>query len=267
MQQSKGSLKMEKMPVLFIGHGSPMNAVEDNVITKQWKTLGRFIPQPKAILSISAHWYEGKSYVQSAKQPRQVYDMYGFPSRLYELEYPVLGNDTLTRRVQELLGTIVSVNNEWGIDHGTWSVLVHIYPKGDIPIVQLSINGTLKPKEQFAIGQALQPLREEGILILGSGNVVHNLGLLAWDEEGGFAWADEFDEWVKQGVSSKEEEKLFNYTQHKYAIKAVPTTEHLAPLFYCLGAVHATQYALHIINNMCVMGSLSMTSYIFKSKE
>ncbi len=255
------------MPVLFIGHGSPMNAVEVNAITSQWVSLGNIITKPDAILSISAHWYTGESYVQDTKQPRQIYDMYGFPPQLYELQYPVAGSSLLTQRVQDLLGTAVSVNNAWGIDHGTWSVLVHLYPQGDIPVVQLSINGNLKPWEQFAIGEALQPLREAGILILGSGNVVHNLSMLDWNNPSGFTWADEFDKWVKKLVCAKDSKHLLSYAENQYAGKAVPTTEHFAPLLYCLGAVQDTQYNLQIINDVRVMGSMSMTSYLFASEE
>lgn len=255
------------MPVLFIGHGSPTNAIEVNTITSQWASLGNIITKPKAILSISAHWYTGSSYVQDTNQPRQIYDMYGFPPQLYELEYPVVGSSLLAQRVQDLLGEAVSVNNTWGIDHGTWSVLVHLYPQGDIPVVQLSINGNITPREQFAIGQALQPLREEGILILGSGNVVHNLSTLAWNNASGFPWADEFDKWVKDLVCEKDNKRLLRYTEHQYARQAVPTTEHFAPLIYCLGAVKDTPYNLQIINDVRVMGSMSMTSYLFISED
>lgn len=254
---------MDKMPVLFIGHGSPMNAIEDNTITQQWKMLGKAIPKPKAILSISAHWYTGSSYVQDVKQPKQIYDMYGFPAQLYQVEYPVSGSPLLSRRVQELLGSTVSVNNSWGIDHGTWSVLVHLYPACDIPVVQLSINANLTLQEYFAMGQALQPLRNEGILILGSGNIVHNLSMIDWDNAGGFLWADTFDKWVQECIVEKDVKRLFQYKKQQYGSYAVPTPDHFAPLFYCLGAVEDTQYDLRIINDVRVLGSMSMTSYLF----
>ena len=258
---------MDKMPVLFIGHGSPMNAIEDNTITQQWKMLGKAIPKPKAILSISAHWYTGASYVQDVQQPKQIYDMYGFPAQLYEIKYHVPGSPRLSRFAQELLGSTVSVNNSWGIDHGTWSVLVHLYPACDIPVVQLSINGNLTPKEYFAMGQALQPLRNEGILILGSGNIVHNLSMIDWDNAGGFQWADAFDKWVQECIEEKDMDQLFQYTKQPNAWQAVPTSEHIDPLFYCLGAVENTQYDLRIINDFRVLGSMSMTSYLFTNKE
>jgi len=256
---------MDKMPVLFIGHGSPMNAIEDNAITQQWKMLGKAIPRPKAILSISAHWYTGGSFVQDLEQPEQIYDMYGFPAQLYEVKYPVSGSPVLSRRVKELLGLAVSVDNSWGIDHGTWSVLVHLYPACDIPVVQLSINGNLAPQEYFAMGQALQPLRNEGILILGSGNIVHNLSMIDWNNAGGFSWADDFDKWVQKCIVEKDLDRFFQYTKQPHAWQAVPTSEHLAPLFYCLGAVQDSKYNLRIINDVRVLGSMSMTSYMFEN--
>jgi len=259
-------LNMGEMPVLFIGHGSPMNAIEDNAITQQWKMLGNSIPRPKAILSISAHWYTGGSYVQDLEQPKQIYDMYGFPAQLYEVKYPVSGSQLLSRRVQELLGSVVSVDNSWGIDHGTWSVLVHLYPDGDIPVVQLSVNGNLTPREQFAIGQALQPLRSEGILIFGSGNIVHNLRMVDWNNAGGFPWADDFDKWVQNCIVEKDLKQLFQYAKQPHAWQAVPTSEHLDPLFYCLGTVQDGKYNLRIINDVRVLGSMSMTSYIFTNE-
>lgn len=258
---------MDKMPVLFIGHGSPMNAIENNTITQQWKMLGKVMPRPKAILSISAHWYTGASYVQDAQKPKQIYDMYGFPAQLYEVEYPVSGSPLLSRRVQELLGSTVSVNNSWGIDHGTWSVLVHLYPACDIPVVQLSINGNLTPQEYFAMGRALQPLSNEGILILGSGNIVHNLRMVDWDNVGGFPWADTFDKWVQECIVKKDMDQLFQYTKQLYARQAVPTSEHFNPLLYCLGAVQDSKYNLRIINDVRVLGSMSMTSYMFENEE
>ena len=244
-----------------------MNAIEDSTITRQWKMLGKYIPRPKAILSISAHWYADGTYVQNLEQPRQIYDMYGFPVQLYEIKYPVAGNVLLSKRVQELLGTEVSVNNSWGIDHGTWSVLVHLYPEHDIPVVQLSVESSLTPQEQFAIGQELQLLRSEGILILGSGNIVHNLGMVDWDNSGGFPWADYFDKWVQESIVEKDVKQLFQYKKQQYGGYAVPTPDHLVPLFYCLGAVEATQYDLRIINDVRVLGSMSMTSYLFTDKK
>ena len=189
-----------RMPVIFSGHGSPMIALENNEITVGMEKVGRHVigkyGKPKAILAISAHWYTRGTCVQSVEQPKQVYDMYGFPEELYQVKYPVTGDKELTEKVETVLGDLVSVNNSWGIDHGTWTVLVHMFPKADIPVVQLSVDGTLTAEECYQVGQKLSALREEGYLIFGSGNVVHNLRRVEWDNPDGTEMTNAFNDYI-----------------------------------------------------------------------
>lgn len=250
-----------RMPVIFVGHGSPMNAIEENDFTKGWKEIGRKIPVPRAILSISAHWQTKGTRVNDSKDPKQIYDFYGFPKQLYEVKYDVSGNEELANRVLEILGDQVSVDNSWGIDHGTWSVLSKVYPKADMPVVQLSLNYDMSPREHFELGRNLSLLRDEGYLIFGSGNIVHNLGIIDWSLEGGYSWADEFDVMVKEHILSGEYEPLIEFGSG--GILPVPTREHYLPLLVCLGAVDEND-TLEIFNESRVLGSISMTSYLFK---
>lgn len=254
---------MKQMPVLFVGHGSPMNAVEPNEFTACWEKIGREIPVPQSILSISAHWFTRGSYIGSGADPRMIYDMYGFPRELYEVQYPAKGSAVLSLRVQDLLGPELEVNDEWGLDHGSWSVLLYLYPKANIPVVQLSVNGLLTPEEQYQIGRSLRPLRDEGVLIMGSGNVVHNLREIEWENPGGAEWADRFDGKVREAVEDGDVSSLMRYRNWKDAAHAVPTPDHLDPLFYCMGAV-TEQDRAEVFNDSRVMGSLSMTGYLFQ---
>ena len=250
-----------RTPVIFVGHGSPMNAMEENDFTKGWNEIGKNIPMPKAILSISAHWQTKGTRVNDTINPRQIYDFYGFPKELYEVIYEVEGNEELANRVREVLGEQVIVDNGWGIDHGTWSVLSKIYPKADIPVVQLSLNYDMTPREHFELGKRLSVLRDEGYLIFGSGNIVHNLGLVDWSHNTGFNWADEFDFLVKEHILSGEYDQLIDYGIG--GILPVPTREHYLPLLVCLGAV-GEGVEVDIFNDSRVLGSISMTSYLFK---
>lgn len=254
---------MNRMPVLFVGHGSPMNAIEPNEFTARWEEIGKALPVPKAILSVSAHWFTRQSSVGSGADPRMIYDMYGFPRALYEVRYPVKGSRELSQRVSALLGTKVTVDDTWGLDHGSWSVLLYLFPKADVPVIQLSVNGTLAPEEQYQIGRSLRPLRDEGVLILGSGNVVHNLREIEWDNPEGTEKADRFDRQIRDAVQQGDVPSLLHYKEWKDASYAVPTPDHLDPLFYCLGAVTEQDHA-EVFNDRRVMGSLSMTGYLFK---
>lgn len=252
-----------KMPVIFVGHGSPMNAMEENSFTRGWKEIGEKIPFPRAILSISAHWQTKGTRVNDSSDPKQIYDFYGFPKQLYELVYDVAGDEELAKRVIDILGDKVTVDNSWGIDHGTWSVLSKVYPKADVPVVQLSLNYDMTPLEHFELGKKLSVLRDEGYLIFGSGNIVHNLGIIDWSLEGGFNWADEFDEMVKEKILSGEYESIIEYGTG--GILPVPTREHYLPLLVCLGAVSdGIGNEVEIFNKRRVLGSISMTSYLFK---
>ncbi|MEE8808418.1 MAG: 4,5-DOPA dioxygenase extradiol [Lactimicrobium sp.] len=257
------------MPVIFSGHGSPMVALEHNQITREMENAGETIlnnyGKPKAILAISAHWYTNGTFIQSAETPKQVYDMYGFPPELYEVKYPVKGNADLTNEVLTLLGRDVSINDTWGIDHGTWTVLVHMFPKADIPVVQLSVNGNLKPEECFAIGQKLSALRKQGYLIFGSGNVVHNLMRVEWDNEGGTPMAYRFNDAIRNAVINHDNDTVIQYDKLPDAAYAVPTPDHYLPLLYCLGA--AGQDDVTVFNDVCNLGSMAMTGFLFESQK
>ena len=256
----------QKMPTLFIGHGSPMNAIEDNEYSRSWSALGEALPRPKAILSISAHWFTRGTKVNDSPTPNMIYDMYGFPDELYQLKYPAPGSPELAHRARSLIGDFVTIDNNWGIDHGTWSVLHRVFPNADIPIVQLSVNATLSLQEHYAIGQSLRPLREEGVLIFGSGNVVHNLSRVNWHMQEGTPWAEEFDQYVNRAVVARAHEKIIDYSSVKEAASlSVPSLDHFAPLLYVLGASDADD-TVETLNADCTLGSMSMTSYLFTPK-
>jgi len=251
------------MPVLFVGHGSPMNAIEINDDSSEWTKLGATIPRPRAIMCISAHWYTQGTRVLSATTPRTIHDFSGFPERLYRVSYPAQGNPELAAQVQELLDTPVTSDSGWGLDHGTWSVLVHMYPQADIPTIQLSIDARATSHQLYAFGSALRALRQEGVLILGSGNVVHNLGLVDFSKPDGFDWADEFDEYIKRKILEAEHEGIMDYPKAgACAARAFRTREHFDPLLMVLGASHPDD-TVTLINGHRIYGSLSMTSYLF----
>ena len=259
------TMNKKRMPVIFSGHGSPMIALADNEITHEMKRIGRELAEtygkPKAILAISGHWYVDGTYVQNAARPEQIYDMYGFPKELYEVKYPAVGSPDLTRAVQTALGSSVSVNDSWGIDHGTWTVLVHMFPEADIPVVQLSVNRRLSAAESFELGRKLHGPRDEGYLILGSGNVVHNLMLVDWDNGGGTAAAVRFNDFITDAVISGRKEAVVQYGMHPDAGYAVPTPDHFLPLLYCLGAAGDDDAAA--FNKVCNLGSMAMTGYVW----
>lgn len=244
------------MPVLFVGHGSPMNAIEDNDLTKKWREISASMPIPKCILCVSAHWMSDETLTSDAEEPEQIYDMYGFPQELYDLKYEPPGSRFYANKIQKTLG--IEINNDWGIDHGTWSVLTHMYPDADIPVVQLSLDMTKPYAEHYAIGQKLRSLREEGVLILGSGNVVHNLRLVDWHRDGGFSWAYEFDNYIKEAILKTDHKAVMDHPMSP----AVPTTDHFLPLLYVLGASNIID-KIEVFNQVCQLGSLSMTGYLF----
>ena len=256
----------QRMPALFVGHGSPMNAIEDNEFSLTWEKIAKEIPKPEAILSVSAHWYTDGTRVNDSEEPRMVYDMYGFPEELYQVQYPVKGAAKLARYTKELIEKDikdVDIDN-WGIDHGTWSVLCRMYPEADIPVFQLSIDRNAGAEEHFRIGQELSALREKGVMILGSGNVVHNLFQINWDMTGGFQWAVEFDDYIKTKIIARQVMDVVDYTlAGKIAKMAVPTPDHFYPLLYVLGAMKEDD-KLTIYNDKTTFGSISMTCYLFK---
>lgn len=228
------------MPTLFIGHGSPMNALADNPYTRAWSSLGAGLPRPRAILCISAHWFVKETALTISTAPRTIHDFGGFPRDLYLVQYPAPGDPELARRVQHLLAPLpAALDESWGLDHGTWTVLKHVYPEAEIPVVQLSIDATKDAAFHYEIGQRLAPLREEGVLILGSGNVVHNLNAFIWARQGGDLGdsAETFDARVRGLVAAGEHASLIHYEAlGREAAFAVPTPEHYFPLLYTLGA-------------------------------
>ena len=230
----------KSLPALFVGHGNPMNAIGNNAYTAAWRQIGESLPKPKAILSISAHWYVPFTGITVNDAPRTIHDFGGFPKELYQVQYPAPGNPALGRRIQELLGpTEVKLDESWGLDHGTWSVLCHIYPDADIPVIQLSIDETKAATVHHEIGKKLSALRDEGVLIFGSGNLVHNLHTYAWGRHmlEPYDWASRFESRAKELILSNKYEPLAHYeTLGPDAELAVPTPEHYLPLLYVLGA-------------------------------
>lgn len=253
-----------KAPALFIGHGSPMNAIEDNAYTRNWEEIAGKFPKPEAVLAVSAHWYTGGSKIMEEMQPRMIYDMYGFPEELYRIEYKAKGSPELSRLTKNLITKDVETDNSWGYDHGTWSVLYRMYPAADIPVYQLSIDRNAGAAAHFQIGREISALRDKGVLILGSGNVVHNLSKINWGMEGGYPWAVEFDGYIKDKIIKKEYRDVVHYeTAGNSAKLAFFTPEHFYPLLYVLGASREDD-RLSVFNDSCTMGSMSMTCYLFE---
>lgn len=252
------------MPVVFVGHGSPMNALEDTTFSEGWKALGEKLPRPKAVLAISAHFFARGNFVNDAENPKQIYDMYGFPPELYAIRYPAKGDPLLARRVADLIGG--KTDRSFGIDHGVWSVLRRTYPQADVPIVEMSVNGLLTPQAMFDLGKKLSPLRQEGVLILGTGSIVHNLALVDWDNEKGFPWAERFQARVNQAIRDRDYSSLIHFERDPDASKAFQTLDHYAPLLYVLGALDGDE-EVEIFNDQETLGSISMTSYLFRSPE
>jgi 4,5-DOPA dioxygenase extradiol len=228
-----------RLPAIFFGHGNPMNALETNAYTQAWSAIGAALPRPRAILSISAHWYLPGSHVTAGTQPRTIHDFGGFPRELYEVQYPAPGDPALVERVRELLSPVDVVRDtRWGLDHGTWSVLVHVYPSADIPVVQLGIDETKSASYHYDLGKRLAPLRDEGVLVLGSGNLVHNLHAYAWGRHPAqqFDWAVRFERRARELLSAGEHDPLIEYESlGRDAMLSVPTPDHYLPLIYVMG--------------------------------
>lgn len=260
-------MSKNEMPILFLGHGSPMNAIEDNGFTKKMQNLGQTLPTPKAILVISAHWMTKGTWVTSMQNPRTIHDFYGFPQELFNIQYPAPGSPELASNVQNLVDqpNIGADDNEWGLDHGTWSVLKHLYPKANIPVVQLSLDMSQPPEFHFELGKKLKPLREQGILILGSGNIVHNLRKISWDYNAKpVDWSLEFDEWVKAKTLDRDFLPLVNEaTKSEIGRLSIPTPDHYYPFLYILGAAQNND-ELHFDIEGIQNGSISMRSFRFE---
>ncbi|MCZ2131159.1 MAG: 4,5-DOPA dioxygenase extradiol [Bacteroidia bacterium] len=254
-----------KMPVLFVGHGNPMNAIEENEFVEGFRNVSKQIPKPQAIICVSAHWETRGTFVTAMEHPKTIHDFGGFPKELYEVEYPVLGNPELAKQTQALLSkSEIGLNQDWGLDHGAWTVLKHLYPNADVPVVELSIDYTKDARYHFELAQELSSLRKKGVLIIGSGNIVHNLRLVAWDkfnENYGFDWALEANDIVRESILNRDFAKIINYKSLGKAFElAVPTPEHYLPLLYALALAEQNE-EIGIFNDAALAGSLTMTSY------
>jgi 4,5-DOPA dioxygenase extradiol len=228
------------LPVIFFGHGNPMNALSENAYTEAWAALGRAIPKPRAVLCISAHWYVPGIGTTAMSAPRTIHDFGGFPPELYQVRYPAPGDPELARRVQHLLSPLpVALDESWGLDHGSWSVLCHVYPQADVPVVQLSIDETRPPAFHYEAGKRLAALRDEGVLIVGSGNIVHNLHAYAWGRHvaGPYDWAVRFEAKAREMLVAGEMDPLVDYESlGRDATLSIPTPDHYLPLLYIAGA-------------------------------
>jgi 4,5-DOPA dioxygenase extradiol len=254
-----------KMPVLFLGHGSPMNAIEENEFVRGFREVGKTIPRPAAIICISAHWETRGTFVTAMENPPTIHDFGGFPQELYEVEYPAPGSPELANETKQLVTkTEVGLDQKWGLDHGCWSVLKHLYPKADVPVIQLSLDYGKEAQYHYDLAKELAVLRKKGVLIIGSGNMVHNLQLVAWnrlnDDEYGYDWAIEANEKMKNFILNGDHQQLINYkSQGKAFDRAVPTPEHYLPLLYALALKEGNE-GVSIFNDKAVAGSLTMTS-------
>lgn len=256
----------QRMPVLFIGHGSPMNAIETNAYTKTLSQLGRRLPKPQAILVVSAHWMTEGTFVTEMAKPKTIHDFYGFPQELFDVQYPAPGSPEIARVIREtIIDPQVHGDREmWGLDHGTWSVLRHLYPAADIPVLQLSIYMSQPPEYHVKIGKQLSKLRERGVLILGSGNLVHNLRQIRWEPNAQpFDWAVEFDEWLKKRIIDRDFQAVQNdYHTTRAGQLSVPSMDHYFPVHYVLGATDEKDQLTFEYEEM-QNGSISMRSFSF----
>jgi 4,5-DOPA dioxygenase extradiol len=253
-----------KMPALFVGHGNPMNAIEDNEFTRAWTEIGERLPKPNAILCISAHWETSGTQVTGMNQPKTIHDFGGFPRELFEYEYPAPGSPGLAQLTQDTVKRVpISVDLVWGLDHGTWSVLCRLFPKADVPVVQLSLDNTQAPEFHYTLGKELQSLRNKGVLIVGSGNIVHNLRM-ATLQKGAFDWAIEFDEIIKKLILDGDHDSIAHYQKLGQAARmSIPTNEHYLPLLYVL-AMQEKQEQAKFFADRITFGALSMRSVLIE---
>ena len=253
----------ELMPVLFMGHGSPMNGIETNEFSKKWFDIAQKIPVPQAVLVISAHWFTKGTHITAMDFPPTIHDFGGFPQALFEVQYPAPGHPALAQETAKLIkNTQVVLDHDWGLDHGAWSVVKQMYPQANIPIVQLSIDYTKNGSYHYSLAKELYALRNKGVLILGSGNMVHNLGMLNWQmiNGGGYDWALTANETFKNYILNGNHQPLMSYETLGSEVKlAIPTPEHYLPLLYTLGLQNASEAAV-IFNDKAIGGSLTMTS-------
>lgn len=252
------------MPVLFVGHGSPMNAIQENSFTKEWAKLRYVLPKPNAILCISAHWLSRGTFVTAMEKPKTIHDFYGFPKELEMVQYPATGSPELADLVIEnATSTVGKDESEWGLDHGSWSVLKHIYPEADIPVVELSIDYTKNLQWHYDFAKELSALRSKGVLIVGSGNIVHNLGMINWRmPHEGFDWALEADGLLKNLIQKDNSKAIIDYQKLNAAVQyAIPSPDHYIPMLYSMALRNANEN-ISFFNEQTVMGSISMTSFM-----
>lgn len=259
------SATSSRMPALFLGHGSPMYAIEPNSHTKAWEELGARLGKPKAILAISAHWLTRGVWVTAMKQPTTIHDFGGFPQELFEIQYPAAGSPELAKRVAELLAPVTAVTleeDEWGLDHGTWSLLKYLYPNADVPVVQLSLDATRTDQQHYDLAKSLAPLRDEGVLILASGNVVHNLRTIDWRESApALPWATEFNEFFLEKLNTRDDAALIDWRHAQHGANlSIPSPDHYWPVLYTLG-ISAASEPIEIVTNGIELGSISMLSF------
>lgn len=267
LHRLKGKLSnSEKMPALFLGHGNPLNAIEENQFVQGFRDIAKTLPRPKAILCISAHWNTRGTKVTAMESPRTIHDFLGFPKQLYEVQYPAKGNPSLARDTKQLLDPVlVELDEKWGLDHGAWSVLKHLYPKADIPVIQLSIDYTKPAAYHYSLAQNIALLRNKGVLIIGSGNIIHNLGLIDFQhfykDNYGYDWAFEAHESINNYLINENYTPLIDYQKLGKAVQlAVPTPDHFLPMIYTIGIKREGESIL-FFNDKLVGGSLSMTSF------
>lgn len=257
----------EQMPVLFLGHGSPMNAIEDNEFSRKWEELGNILPRPNAILCISAHWETKGTFVTAMQKPATIHDFGGFPQALFDVQYPAPGSPDLAMETKNIITiAVLGLDEKWGLDHGCWSVIRHLYPNADIPVIQLSLDYYQTPQYHYDLAKELSSFRKKGVLIIGSGNMVHNLGMVAWNKlnslEYGYDWAIEANEKMKKYILSDDHKQLINLRSQGEAYNlAIPTPEHYLPLLYSL-ALKEEDEKVTFFSDKIVAGSLSMTSLI-----
>jgi 4,5-DOPA dioxygenase extradiol len=261
-----GTLKASpRMPVLFLGHGSPMNAIEDNVFVRGFKEMASKIPVPQAILCISAHWETKGTQVTAMPHPPTIHDFGGFPKALFEVQYPAPGSPAMAKEIQAILNpNPVQLNYDWGLDHGAWSVIKHLYPLANIPVIQMSLDVSLPPEAHYRLAQQLSSLRRKGVLIIGSGNMVHNLGMVAWDKLNagpfGYDWALEARSKINKAIVNHDHQTLIDFRKQGRAFDlAIPTPEHYLPLLYIL-ALQEKDERVELFNDEALAGSLTMTS-------